>query len=78
MWSRAALAVARGTEEKRGFLLGDSSRRPEKIEFKSCHSAFKAQVSVLQFLVALGFDCKLGLTVVLVIFPLVLVFSPSF
>lgn len=54
-----------GTEEERGFLPGGSSRRPEKIEFKLCHRAFKAQVRVLQFLVALGCDSKLELTVVL-------------
>lgn len=43
--------------------------RLEKIEFNLCHSTFKAQVSVLQFLVALVFGSKPGLAVDLVLSP---------
>lgn len=55
-----------GVQRKRGascleVLQGDLRRL--------CHRAFKAQVRVLQFLVALGCDSKLGLTVVLVFSP---------
>lgn len=67
MESPAALAIARGCRGKEGLSAWRVFKETQEDRVQSCHSTFK--VCVLQFLVALEFDSKLGLTVVLVFFP---------
>lgn len=67
MESPAALAIARGCRGKEGLSAWRVFKETQEDRVRSCHSTFK--VCVLQFLVALEFDSKLGLTVVLVFFP---------